>query len=476
MKHLLILSLLAMASLLQLNAQEHQYMNCFAVVAGKDATADGSVMFAHNEDDSGEQMLNIYNVPGNKAAGTNKYLWIEFPGMAVADAFLNEYGVAVASDACRSREDRLDVTDGGVLYELRTLVAQKARSARHAIDLLCNLVEERGYKDSGRSYIVADCNEAWIFAAVKGRRWIAQRVPDDQVMVMPNYYSISEVDLADTANFKASPDIITYAIERGWYDPQSDGKFSFREAYSAPATLHSDRNYIRHMSALNLLTGKSYSVDPASYPFSVKANRKITLEDMIEILSGHGENVEQKVKSKTPQQHEGCICIDRTVNASIFQLRNWLPTEIGSLVWTTGGRPCCEAFIPWYSGMTESPDGFTRFATAQQAVEKHFSDAENMRSNYPNATAWKFAEFWEWLIEDYDGRIGDVKERKDKFQHQLFKKQRSFEKSLEPFYNIETKSVTNPMQLQKKLNGYTAKWYRKYFKKTGYDAQKLSVN
>ena len=126
--------------------------------------------------------------------------------------------------------------------------------------------------------------------------------------------------------------------------------------------------------------------------------------------------------------------------------------------------------------MTESPEGFTRFATAQQAIEKHFSDAENMRSNYPNAAAWKFAEFWEWLIEDYDGRIGDVKERKDKFQQHLFKKQRSFEKSLEPFYNIETKSVTNPTQLQKKLNGYTAKWYRKYFKKTAYDAQKLSVN
>ena len=88
MKHLLIISLLAISSILQLNAQEHPYMNCFAVIAGKDATTDGSVMLAHNEDDPGEQMLNIYNVPRNEAAGTNKYLWIEFPGMAVADAFL----------------------------------------------------------------------------------------------------------------------------------------------------------------------------------------------------------------------------------------------------------------------------------------------------------------------------------------------------------------------------------------------------
>ena len=465
MKRLLIISLLAIGSILQLNAHEHQYMNCFAVIAGKDATTDGSVMLAHNEDDSGEQMLNIYNVPRNEAAGTNKYLWIEFPGMAVADAFLNEYGVAVASDACKSREERLDVTDGGVLYELRTTVAQKARSARHAVDLLKKLVEERGYKESGRTYLVADSNEAWVFAVVRGRHWVAQRVPDDCVMAIPNYYSITEVNLADTANFKGSPDLVTYAIERGWYNPERDGKFSFRKAYSAPSTLNSDRNYIRHISALNLLTGKDYPIaEPASYPFAVKADRKIGLQDMIEILSSHGENVEQKVKSNAPQQHNGCICIDRTINASIFQLRNWLPTEIGALVWTTGGRPCCEAFIPWYSGMTASPQGFTRFATPQEAFEKHFSDAKEMRLNYPDAAAWKFVTFWEWLIEDYDGRIGDVKKRKEKFQQKLFKSQAAFERSLKPLYNADTKSITKPSELGEKLNGYTAKLYRKYLK------------
>lgn len=467
MKKRFLLCLLVMASLLQLGAQEPQsrYMNCFAVVAGKDATTDGSVMLAHNEDDPGEQMLNIYNVPRNEAAGTNKYLWIEFPGMAVADAFLNEYGVAVASDACSSREDRRDLTGGGVVYELRTLVAQKARSARHAVDLLSKLVEERGYKDSGRTYLLADCNEAWVFAVVRGRHWVAQRVPDDCVMAIPNYYSITEVNLADTANFKGSPDIITYAIERGWYNPATDGKFSFRKAYASPSGLNSDRNYIRHISALNLLTGENYPIEPASYPFAVKANRKIGLQDMIDILSSHGENVEQKVKSKTPPQHNGCICIDRTVNASIFQLRSWLPAEIGSLVWTTGGRPCCEVFVPWYSGMTESPEGFARFASPQEAMEKHFSDAKDMRLNYPDAAAWKFAELWEWLTEDYDSRIIEVKKRKEKFQQQLFKKQAAFEKSLKPLYDTNSKTVTDLPQLEEKFNGYTAKWYRKYFRK-----------
>lgn len=467
MRKVLFLCIFIMSALFQLNAQEHSHMNCFAVIAGKGATADGSVMLAHNEDDGGEQMLNIYNVPKNAATGRNKYLWIEFPGMSVADGFLNEYGVAVVSDACKSREDRVDVTDGGILYELRTLAAQKARSARHAVELLSKLIEERGYKDSGRSYLLADCNEAWVLAVVRGRHWVAQRVPDDCVMIIPNNYVIDQVNIADTANFLGSPDITDYAIERGWYNPAKDGNFSFKKAYSSPSTYNSDRNYIRHMSALNLLTGDTYTTNPDTYPFAVKPNRKITIEDMIEVLSGHGENVEnvkQKAKSNTQQKHNGCICIDRTVNASVFHLRNWLPTEIGSLVWTTGGRPCCEAFIPWYSGMTQSPEGFERFATAEEAMDKHFSDATEMRKNYPNAAAWKFESFWEWLIEDYDGRIAEVKARKEKFQKQLFKQNASFEKTLKSYYNGSTLEITDPLKLQQKLNKHTAKIYDNYFK------------
>lgn len=33
-------------------------LNCFCVIAGRNATADGSVMMAHNEDDGGTQVTN----------------------------------------------------------------------------------------------------------------------------------------------------------------------------------------------------------------------------------------------------------------------------------------------------------------------------------------------------------------------------------------------------------------------------------
>ena len=71
MKKIFSLLVLSLAAVLHLGAQEIDHLNCFAVLAGKNATKDGSVMLAHNEDDSGEQMINIYNVPRNPAKGTS---------------------------------------------------------------------------------------------------------------------------------------------------------------------------------------------------------------------------------------------------------------------------------------------------------------------------------------------------------------------------------------------------------------------
>ena len=51
---------------------------CFGIIAGKNATTDGYVYLGHNEDQSGEQMLNIYNVPATP--DRLAYLWFEFPG------------------------------------------------------------------------------------------------------------------------------------------------------------------------------------------------------------------------------------------------------------------------------------------------------------------------------------------------------------------------------------------------------------
>ena len=54
--------LLIYASLVA-QTSNHSGHDCFSVLVGKDASEDGSVLFAHNEDDWGERLVNWYKVP-----------------------------------------------------------------------------------------------------------------------------------------------------------------------------------------------------------------------------------------------------------------------------------------------------------------------------------------------------------------------------------------------------------------------------
>ena len=56
------------------------------------------------------------------------------------------------------------------------------------------LIEKYGYAPSARIYTVADADEAWLVQVVHGRNFVAARCPDDAVTVMPNLYTIYELD------------------------------------------------------------------------------------------------------------------------------------------------------------------------------------------------------------------------------------------------------------------------------------------
>jgi len=406
MKHILLSLTLLFCGLVLTAAQDD---NCFSIIAGKDVTVDGSVLMAHNEDDSGEQMLNIYVVP---ASDKNlRYIWCEFPGMEVADVLMNQFGVSVASNGCPSREDKGEFFGEGVLYEVRTAVAKYARTAREAVALIGSMVETFGYKGSGRSYVVADPTEGWVVSVVKGKHWVAQRVPDDKVMTIPNYYVIGEVDLEDEDNFAGSQDIVDYAVSRGWYDPEKDGVFSFAKAYASEKSVASVNNITRHKEAWNYFFGSDRPGEFASVPM-----KKVSIRDMMNVLALH-----------EPVDAEGhlvnSICNDNTILSTIFQLRPSLDFETGCVMWNAMGHPCSEAYVPWYAGITEAPAGLGRFKTAQEAEKKHFSDAKDLRKNYPDHFYWEFVDGW--------SVSGDPSVR----QREIFKARKSFEKESVKDYN-----------------------------------------
>ncbi len=120
---------------------------------------------------------------------------------------------------------------------LMRLALQRSRTAREAIEVMAALVEDYGYSSTGESMVIADPDEAWIMEIIgpgpggKGAIWVAMKVPDGSVCAYANKSRISSFPLDDPENCLYSPNVISFAVEKGYYDPEGGVPFSFRYAY-----------------------------------------------------------------------------------------------------------------------------------------------------------------------------------------------------------------------------------------------------
>ena len=282
---------------------------CTAVLVGKDASTTGRVILGHNEDDDPSLIVRHGYVPprdwpadaslvdhpdcakvprGGRSFG---FFWSEVRdencGAGSAVSFVNEKGVAIVSDNAGPTKERspdADVlTDGGIWFALRLAVAERAASAREAVGILGSLVKKVGYRPAGRTYTVADSSEGWMVQVVRGRRWVAMRCPDDAVAVMPNHYTIHALPAAPTRDCLFSSDIVSYAVGKGWWQKERD--FDFALAYQDPKWVKIPHNTRRQRYVTSLLLGRDWTDE--SYPFSVKAARRVSPDDVKAALSAH---------------------------------------------------------------------------------------------------------------------------------------------------------------------------------------------
>ena len=399
---------LGLACLLLSLALTSSCLACFAIVVGKDASADGCILVAHNEDDRAPQIVNHYKVPrkthapGEKvtlrnggaldqAPQTWSYIRSEMPGMLFSDGYINEWGVTVTSNNCPSREDKPTIADGGIGYMLRRLVAERATSARKGVLLAGRLVERFGYIDSGRTYTIADPNEGWFFCVVNGKHWLAKRVPDDQVAMLSNTYAVRHVDLSDPNDCLACPDIIDYAAARGWHDKNAGRPFDFAATYASAKSASSRHNLDRQRAGLTYLSQEPIAPD-APLPFSIKPHSKVGVTDLIHILR-HDNNV----KLVASRQQAACdivcaICSGNTQTSFVAQLRQEVPRDIGIVYWVCLASPSTSVYIPFHFGIEQFPQGFA--AESARPSAEFFRDKVSapFRSD-PLQAFWTFANF-----------------------------------------------------------------------------------
>lgn len=385
---------------------------CTALIAGKGTTTDGSILFAKTEDDGVRTIDYLWFVerelhePGDvvqlRAGGTVPqvprtfaFFWDQPPKRPYSSFLVNEWGVAFGSNSCPSREDdveiveqRGDLKDGGLEFMLRFILAQRTRTAREAVDLAAHLLNEYGYRGSGRSLAIVGPNEAWQLQMVRGKQYVARRVRDGEVALTANTYSIHNVDTSDGNNFVCSPRLIDYAVERGWYDPETDGPFDFAAAYASPEVRDHPANTHRVWVMVRRLAGDGLlSLDEAErgeLPTSVAPIRKLTPIDIMGIMRDHYEGTELAFERGTPHRNPArTICTYRTHRATVVHQRPWLPPDIGTVVWRALGPPCSSGFVPWYLGARDVPQAFRNApeslsTTARNLLDFQFAPPEEV--------------------------------------------------------------------------------------------------
>jgi len=405
---------------------------CFTVIVGRDASADGSVLVGHNEQNGGRQALHFRRVHRcqfdvgavvrlrrggtlEQVPETFAFLWSALPGQEFSDSYLNEHGVAIVSNACPTRQDdypalvaRGEIRDGGIGYMLRRLVAERARSAREGVLLAAGWVERFGYVHCGRTYAIADPREAWLLSVAGGRAYVAQRVPDDAVAVLPNIHIIGVLPDHDSAAWQG---IYDYAGGRGWWDWQA-GPFNFRKAFRRD---RSDRPDPRRLRGRELVLGHTEPRRAHPAPMGVKPPRKLSVADVAAILRDRAG----RPPLSTPTTQE----------AAVFQLRADLPPGIGCVWWRTTAEPAISVFTPWYVGVLAVPEEYDSRGdlAAKLTLDHHFNPPEGtFDRNAP--VAWRtFRRLQDIAYAGGDAHIRKLQDEWTAFERKTFAAQPELE-------------------------------------------------
>ena len=373
---------------------------CTNFLAGKGATVDGSTLVTYSADSYG-----LYGVLYHYPAAT-------YPSGAMLDirewdtgnhlgqirqvektysviGNMNEHQLCVGETTFGGREELVDTTGiidyGSLIY----LTLQRAKTAREAIKVMTALVAEYGYYSSGESFSIADPNEVWIMELIgkgvgnKGAVWVALRLPDDCVSAHANQARITTFPLNDPENCIYSPDVISFAREKGYFSGK-DKDFSFSDTYNpldfgglywCEARVWAFFRKIdpKMDKYLSYIKGETKE----RMPLWIKPKAKVSAQDFKNYMRDQYEGTELDITQNmaagpfhtklrlsplsfevdgVEYAQERPIATQQTGFVFVAQMRGWLPDYIGGILWFGVDDAVSSLFVPMYCGITEVPE------------------------------------------------------------------------------------------------------------------------
>lgn len=448
---------------------------CTNLIVGKKASADGSVIVSYNNDAYGfcgflrhypaatyskGTMVDVYDI-GSTGRYLGKIPQVEQTCNVVGN--LNEHQVFIGETTFGGREELQDSTGiidyGSLMY----LALQRSKTAREAIGVMTGLVKDHGYASTGETFTIADKNEAWVMEMIgkgpgnKGAVWVAVRIPDDCICAHANQSRIHTFALNDPDNCLYSPDVITFARQKGYFNG-NDADFDFCEAYD-PIDFGGMRFcearvwsfFRKYDSAMNAYLDYAEGKNKAHVlPFYIKPDRKLSVQDVEAANRDHYEGTPlENTKDctagpyATPYRpspltysvgnrkyfNERFISTPQTAMAQVAQLRAGLPDAIGGILWFGLDDPTTTVYTPVYGSATAMPDCY---------AEKN---ATSLKFNW-NSAFWVYNWVAEMVYPRYSQMIGDLVAKRSKLENSFFASQTATERQALRLYNEDPQKAT----------------------------------
>ena len=287
---------------------------CTSIVVSRGASSDGSVIVTYSAD--APFMPRLLRVPGGSyPPGT----MVEVRGWEDDEVrgkvrqvghtytvvgLMNEHQLSLGETTTGGRHELVD-HKGQLDYDgLMFLTLQRARTAREAIATIDALCKEYGYGSSGETFSIADKNEAWIMELIgkgpgqKGIVWVAARVPEGFITSHANMSRITTFPLNEPENWLFSPDVISFAIEKGFYKTDSGKPFSYRDAYHPDQGPGQKRACAGRVWSICRRAAPSRHFSDAyfrgvegaeDYPLFVKPDKPLAVRDVMALMRDHYE-------------------------------------------------------------------------------------------------------------------------------------------------------------------------------------------
>ena len=441
-------------------------MPCTTILVGSKATNDGSTMIARTDDGRLEAKKWIVVEPKDQPRTYKSVLsHVEIPlpdnpmrytscpsvkldrGLWAATG-INAANVGITATETITSNPRVQAADPLVVYQppkgrrkavpggigeedIVVLVLPYIRSAREGVLRLGELLERYGtYEMNGIAF--NDEREVWWMETIGGHHWLARRVPDEAVVIMPNQFGMDAFDLTDAFGARqahlCSADLREF-IRDNHLDCNQAGKCNPRDIFGSHAPMDHVYNTPRAWYLGRCLApfshtwdgeGAEFGPESDNIPWALVPDRKLAVEDVKDLLSSHYQGTPYDPYSGRDTGQRGkyrSIGINRTVVTSVCQIRPDAPEPLKGLEWVCFGPTTFNALLPLYPCVPRLPkyvsqvtsdisteDFYWSSVLIGALADPHYAASVQHVERYQKAMARRSRQ----IVREYDAKMANA--------------------------------------------------------------------